>query len=217
MRGTQDLDVLSGSSSASKRRAGRIPRGPAVALATAAVVVLVDQLTKRWAVDRLTAGSCEATPDACIDLFWTARFHLHFNPGAAFSTGESYGRVFGVLAIVMTVVLLSMARGRTDRLGPVLLGAIAGGAVGNLIDRVLRAEDGVLTGTVVDFIDLQWWPIFNVADAAVVVGVIVFATYSVLVPEAGVAADPSCDRDPDGVDASDRDGDEVDPSGLGES
>ena len=45
-----------------------------------------------------------------------------------------------------------------------------GGAVGNLGDRLLRDADGFLDGRVVDFVDLQWWPVFNVADAAIVVG-----------------------------------------------
>ena len=57
------------------------------------------------------------------------------------------------------------------------LGIILGGAVGNLADRALRAGDGVLGGRVVDFIDLQWWPVFNVADSAlwIGIGVLLFA------------------------------------------
>ncbi len=157
-----------------------------LALIVGAVVAVIDQVTKRWADNRLVAGPCTPTGDECIDLFWTARFHLHYNPGAAFSTGRELGPLFGVLAIIMTVVLLNLARKRVDRLGPILLGAIAGGAVGNLVDRVTRAEDGPLSGSVIDFIDFQWWPIFNVADAAVVVGVIVFIVYSLFDPEAGI-------------------------------
>jgi len=52
----------------------------------------------------------------------------------------------------------------------VLFGAIAGGAIGNVIDRIFRAKDGFMSGGVIDFIDFQWWPIFNVADIAVVCG-----------------------------------------------
>ena len=62
-------------------------------------------------------------------------------------------------------------------LPPVLLGMILGGAVGNLADRAARAGDGFLGGAVVDFIDLQWWPVFNAADSAIVVaGVILVLT-----------------------------------------
>jgi signal peptidase II len=52
----------------------------------------------------------------------------------------------------------------------VAIGLVAGGALGNLIDRAFRAGDGFLGGGVVDFIDLQWWPVFNLADAAIVLG-----------------------------------------------
>lgn len=144
----------------------------------AVVVIVLDQLTKRWAIETLGAGSCGADPDNCIDLFWTLRFNLVENPGAAFSTGAGLGPVFAVIAAAMTVVLFNAARTRTDRLGPSLLGLIGGGAIGNLIDRLVRAEDGLATGKVIDFIDFQWWPIFNVADMGVVVGVISFIVYS---------------------------------------
>jgi signal peptidase II len=52
----------------------------------------------------------------------------------------------------------------------VAIGLVFGGALGNLIDRAFREGDGFLGGGVVDFIDLQWWPVFNIADAAIVVG-----------------------------------------------
>ena len=54
----------------------------------------------------------------------------------------------------------------------VATGLVVGGAIGNLLDRALREGDGFLGGGVVDFIDLQWWPIFNVADTAIVVGAV---------------------------------------------
>jgi len=159
---------------------------PVPLAATVAVgVAIVDQLTKRWAVEWLAAGPCTPGGDECIDLVWTLRLHLHYNPGAAFSTGVGLGPAFGVFAFAMILVLFNLVRGRTDTLGPVLLGAIAGGAIGNLTDRVVRADDGFLSGSVVDFIDVQWWPIFNIADAAVVVGVIAFVLYSLVAPDAG--------------------------------
>ena len=196
MRSAQDIHVLSGADGV--RTATRSLR---LALIVAVVLAVIDQATKAWADNRLVAGPCTPTGDECIDDFWTARFHLHYNPGAAFSTGRELGPLFGVLAIIMTVVLLNLARKRVDRLGPVLLGAIAGGAVGNLVDRVTRAEDGLLSGSVVDFIDFQWWPIFNIADAAVVVGVIIFIVYSLFDPEAGVGE--TVDDDPGGADEAD--------------
>jgi signal peptidase II len=83
----------------------------------------------------------------------------------------------------MTVVIFRMAAQATDLRSPLLLGAIAGGAVGNLIDRVVRAEDGILSGHVVDFIDFQWWPIFNIADAGIVVGVVSLILMQLFLPD----------------------------------
>jgi signal peptidase II len=57
-----------------------------------------------------------------------------------------------------------------SRWGAVAVGLVLGGALGNLVDRVLRDGSGFLGGAVVDFIDAQWWPVFNVADIAVSVG-----------------------------------------------
>ena len=65
--------------------------------------------------------------------------------------------------------------GRTvpNRTGAVAVGAVVGGAAGNLADRAFRRGDGgFLGGAVVDFIDLQWYPVFNVADMGVVGGAI---------------------------------------------
>lgn len=128
----------------------------------AAVVLVVDQITKVWAASALV--------DRDIDLFWTARFNLTRNYGSAFGLGSGLGRWLGVLIVFVIAGVLYYARSITDRRMLALFGAIAGGAIGNLIDRIVRAEDGFLTGGVIDFIDFQWWPIFNVADIAVVCG-----------------------------------------------
>jgi len=138
---------------------------PLLAVAAAAVVA-VDQLTKWWAVETLD--------DRSIDLVWTLRLNLTLNDGAAFGLGGSgLGPVIGVLAVVVVVVLVRAGRLEANRTVHVALGLVAGGALGNLVDRAFRAGDGFMGGAVVDFIDLQWWPIFNVADMALVCGVIV--------------------------------------------
>ncbi len=158
MRASPDVDVLIG------RRLAR-------AGAIVASVVLVDQLTKSWADGRLTRQSC-SVPDACIDLIGPLRFRLSFNSGAAFSSFTGGGPVLGVIAFVMTIYLVYLSSTTADRPLSLLFAVVAGGAVGNLWDRVFRADDGFLSGSVVDFIDLQFWPIFNIADIAVVCGVI---------------------------------------------
>ena len=141
-----------------------------IAAVTSLVVVALDQVTKWWALGRLSLAGC-AAPDGCIDLVGSLRFRLVENPGSAFSIGTNLGPLLGVVAGVVAVVLLGASR-RADRWLAFALGLVAGGAVGNLIDRVVRADDGWLSGDVVDFVDLQWWPVFNVADAAIVLGVI---------------------------------------------
>jgi signal peptidase II len=136
--------------------------------------VAADQATKQWAVNRLDRSPC-SVEGSCIDLFWTLRFRLSFNSGAAFSSFTGGGSVLGVIAIAMSVYLAVLASRSTDSWSPWVFGTIIGGAVGNLTDRVFRADDGLLSGAVVDFIDFQFWPIFNVADIAIVGGVIVLA------------------------------------------
>ena len=129
----------------------------------ATVIVAADQLTKWWALSALDDGHD-------IDLFWTLRLHLVFNRGSAFSTGEGFGPLIGVLALVIVVALAVFVRRVDDARVVTVLGVIGGGALGNLIDRIFRNGDGFLGGAVVDFVDLQWWPVFNLADAAIVVG-----------------------------------------------
>lgn len=133
-------------------------------LAIAAGVLVLDQLTKAWAVDAL------ATRD--VDLVGSLRFHLVFNSGASFSVGE--GRGLGpFLAIVAAGVAVGLAwygRRTTSWTVTVAIGLLLGGALGNLADRAFRAGDGFLGGHVVDFVDVQFWPVFNVADAGITVG-----------------------------------------------
>jgi len=127
---------------------------------TLVLVVLADQASKTWALDALSDGP--------VDLFWTLRLRLTFNSGAAFSLGEGFPWVFAGLAIIVLVGLgFLVLRSTLGRASAVALGLVAGGAIGNLVDRLVRSHDGA----VVDFIDLQWWPVFNLADACLFVGI----------------------------------------------
>jgi signal peptidase II len=141
-------------------------------VAIAAGVVVVDQLTKHWAVTSL--GS-----DRVIDLVWTLRFNLAFNNGMAFGQGRGLGPVIGVVATIVIVYLLISLRDQSSRISTVGMGLLIGGAAGNLIDRLFRG-DAWLNGAVVDFIDLQWFPIFNVADMAVNIGAALLILGSIL-------------------------------------
>ncbi|TVR27008.1 MAG: signal peptidase II [Ilumatobacter sp.] len=127
----------------------------------AVAIVVIDQLTKQWALSALAEGP--------IDVIWTLRFNLVFNRGMAFSQAEGLGPIIGVVALVIVVVLLVSLRKGSGTLGTVGVGLIVGGALGNVIDRLFR-DEGWLRGAVVDFIDFQWFPVFNVADMAINVG-----------------------------------------------
>lgn len=136
--------------------------------ATAALLLAADQLSKWWAVNNLSKGRD-------IELVGSLRLRLAFNPGAAFSlgSGRGLGPFIAVLALVVVVVLLFSGHSTKGRTGAIAVGLIAGGALGNLADRALRrGGSGILGGYVVDFVDLQWWPAFNVADAAICVGAV---------------------------------------------
>lgn len=136
--------------------------------AGAAVAVLVlDILTKGWAVSALSDGRD-------IHIFWTLHFALTHNEGMAFSTGTNIGPFIGMLAIVVIAILVATMRKQSNTMSLVATGCIVGGATGNVLDRVFRGT-GFMDGAVVDFIDLRWWPVFNVADIGIVCGAIAVA------------------------------------------
>ncbi|MEM7094384.1 MAG: signal peptidase II [Actinomycetota bacterium] len=151
--------------------------------AVAAIVILLDQITKIWAVAALDDGP--------IDLFWTFRLRLIYNTGSAFSLGEGFGQWLAVIIVLVVIGVIRYSRQVPGRWARVLLGMIVGGAIGNLIDRAARADEGFLSGGVVDFFDLQWWPVFNVADIGVVCGAIGLLILSLIMPEQTYPSDPS--------------------------
>ncbi len=91
------------------------------------------------------------------------------NPGAAFSFAEGATVLFTLVAVAVAVVIVRTARRLGSPGWAVSLGLLLGGAVGNLVDRLFRSP-GIGRGAVVDFIDFRVWPVFNLADSAIVVG-----------------------------------------------
>jgi signal peptidase II len=136
----------------------------------ALAIVALDQITKHWAVNALT----DEPPRHVI---WTLQWNLAFNRGMAFSKGQALGPIIGVAAIVIVVVVLVSVRKNTSWVVAAAAGFVVGGALGNLVDRCFR-DAGWLRGSVVDFIDFQWFPIFNIADAGVNVGGALFVLWS---------------------------------------
>ncbi|HEX2195993.1 MAG TPA: signal peptidase II [Actinomycetota bacterium] len=127
--------------------------------AVAALVVAVDQATKTLALESLS--------DRPVDVlggFVTLRITI--NSGGAFGVLQGVPGFFLVATIGIIVGILLWARNVEHRSWLVALGLVLGGGVGNVVDRVVRDHGGV-----VDFVDLHWWPVFNVADACIVTGV----------------------------------------------
>jgi len=126
----------------------------------AAAVCALDQATKEWATRALVDGSARPVLGEWL------QFRLTFNPGAAFSLGTSYTVLLTVVAVVVVVVCIKLAGRLGSRRWAVALGLLLGGALGNLMDRLLRPP-GPFRGHVVDFLQLPNWPVFNVADSAI--------------------------------------------------
>ena len=127
-------------------------------------VVVLDQIVKRMVLARLEPGVF--VPFLGERIGW----QLIFNPGAAFGIPLP-PLVFPIVTIVVLVVVV---RGIPEHPAPLLVlsqGLILGGALGNVIDRVVRADAGLFSGTVVDFVAWGSFARFNVADAAITVGV----------------------------------------------
>jgi len=142
----------------------------ALTATVAASVVVVDQLTKRWALSELA----DRGP---IHVIWTLQWNLTRNSGMAFSRAQGIGPFIGIAALLVIVWLAWTSRMLTSRVTSVAAGLVAGGALGNLVDRVFRG-DKILHGSVVDFIDFQWFPIFNVADMAIDIGGAMFVVWT---------------------------------------
>jgi signal peptidase II len=141
-------------------------------VSVAAVVLTLDIITKVIAVRLLPPGQ----PVSIIGdtVTWT----LVRNSGAAFSMATGYTWVLTLIATGVVVGIFWMGRRLVSPWWAVGLGMILGGAMGNLVDRFFRAP-GPLRGHVVDFLSVGWWPVFNVADPAVVGGAILLVVLSI--------------------------------------
>lgn len=134
-----------------------------------------DQLTKFWALVALADGTE-------IELLPSVSFRLAFNPGVAFSLGADYGAVTGFFVLVLLTALtvwIATKIARRHRFADIaILALVAGGGWGNMYDRISRANDGPLTGHVVDMIAVDWFAIFNFGDVLVVCGMIAWIARS---------------------------------------
>lgn len=160
------------------------PHIRAVLAGTALLVLALDVVSKLVVVAELS----DHDPIKLLGGLLTLR--LTRNAGAAFGMAEGATVLFTAVALVVVVVIARAARRLQSTGWAVSLGLILGGALGNLNDRMLR-HPGPLRGWVVDWIELPHWPVFNLADTAIVSG----ALLAVLLSTRGVALDGQREAD----------------------
>jgi signal peptidase II len=150
-------------------------------LATMALLILVaDVVSKHIVVAKLS----DRAPVRVFGHFLILT--VTRNPGAAFSIGPGITVVFTAVAVGVVVVIARTARSLHSRAWATALGLLLGGALGNLGDRVFRSP-GAFRGHVVDWIQLPHWPVFNIADSAIVTG----GLLAVLLATRGIELDGS--------------------------
>ena len=132
-------------------------------LAIAVAVLALDIATKATVVATLS----DRAPVRLLGGFLKLR--VDRNPGAAFSFAPSLTILFSLIAITVIVVILRSSRRIRSVPWAITLGLLLGGATGNLIDRIFRSP-GLFRGSVVDWIQVPHWPVFNLADSAIVCG-----------------------------------------------
>jgi signal peptidase II len=139
-------------------------------LGAAAIVVLFDQITKSWALNALADG-----PIHVIDDFLSLR--ITYNSGGAFGVLQGVPGLFLVAGLLIGGLILLWVKNLEEGTWLLPFGIVLGGGLGNVVDRIFRAPGG----RVVDFIDIHHgtfqWPLFNVADASIVIGVILILMF----------------------------------------
>lgn len=126
-------------------------------------VLFMDQLSKIGIIWILGSARQGVIPLLLFDL------RMVHNRGAAFGMLQGHQEIFiGVALVTLGAAVLYLYRMKPDRQMQLIMGMIAGGALGNLVDRALY-------GYVIDFVDLGWWPVFNLADSAIVIGACLLA------------------------------------------
>ena len=153
----------------------------------AGLVLVADIISKAIVVASLEPGRVVRLAGHYLELTNTR------NSGAAFSVGTGATFLFTAVAVVVVVVILRTVKRLRSVGWAICLGLLLGGALGNLVDRLLRSP-GPFRGEVVDWIQLPHWPVFNLADSAIVIG----GCVAVLLSSRGISIDgspPDTERD----------------------
>ncbi len=173
-----------------ERSDGLLSRLPWTLCAIGLVVLTVDQISKSWVQNHF--GACVYAPSQTVIPNWLSLTYA-CNNGAAFGIMANQTLLFVLIAVVVAGIVIAYARflptGRL--LLKISLGLQLGGAIGNIVDRIRQ-------GYVVDFIAVKSFPVFNLADSCIVVGVCLLACYLIFVPP-GTTASSRMPRSRDGA------------------
>lgn len=129
-------------------------------------VWIIDLATKIWAVENLSYRSNIKVLGDFFQLTYVR------NPGAAFSFASGATIFLSLFSLVVMIAILYYSPKITSHGWAVVLGLVLGGILGNMVDRIFR-EPGVLRGHVIDWLQLPNWPVFNIADTAIVTAALI--------------------------------------------
>jgi len=149
-----------------------VKSGRLICYSVALLTLITDLLTKTWAVRALVDGQ----PHQILGPLLS--FHYVRNPGAAFSLATGSTWIFTVISTAVSIAVVVLVGRTSSRTWALALGLLLGGALGNLGDRVFRSPGG-FRGLVVDWIELPHWPIFNIADSAIVTAAAIIVILSI--------------------------------------
>jgi signal peptidase II len=157
--------MLAGSTAVAARQGASRRRTYVVMLGTAAAVALLDHLTKWLVASHLYVGQ-QIWPGSFVSID-----HVE-NSGAAFSVLPQLHWLYLAVAVIVSLyIVLAGYRYGTTWYRQVLIGMILGGALSNGVDRLVQ-------GSVVDFIDFHFWPVFNIADSCIVIAIVMLLVLS---------------------------------------
>ena len=150
----------------------------------ACLIWAIDFFTKNWAIENLSGASRQVLGDFL-------KLTLVRNPGAAFSMATGFTIIFTSISVAVAIFITRYSARITHRWWAVVAGLVLGGVLGNLSDRIFRFP-GFLYGHVIDWIELPRWPVFNVADSAIVIaaGIAILLTTRNIPPYPKVRNEP---------------------------
>ncbi|MDR0482906.1 MAG: signal peptidase II [Cellulomonadaceae bacterium] len=169
-----DDNTQRGNETAPAPAPGFLQRNPVVAtFVLAVVVVIIDQATKWWAVSAL-----EGRTEPVRILGNLLSLRLLRNPGAALGIGYGYTWVLTIIVVVVIAVMVRVIGKIRSHAWAIALALMLGGAIGNLIDRLVRPPS-FAEGHVIDFIEYGDWFVGNVADIAIVAAAVLIVILSI--------------------------------------